>query len=120
MTSNKLDDAPVVVFACTEEDMREGGFGPLPRDPRAFHKPSEAEREHLVAMFRGFDALQNLGWREASYAPRDGSPLLLIEAGSTGIHEGHRDGEGRFWAYDGDTWPSRPILWKPLEAPDAD
>lgn len=63
-----------------------------------------------------FFRLQELGWRDAIYAPIDGSPLELIEAGSTGIHTGYRDDERRFWITDSDTWPSRPILFRALTA----
>ena len=111
------NEKPVVVIACTEESMRAGGFGPLPHDPKSVHRPSDEEKALLVAMFRAFDALRQLGWQDAMYAPRDNSAFLAIEAGSTGIHECTRDNEGRFWVYDGDLWPSRPVLWKPLDEP---
>lgn len=35
----------------------------------------------------------------------------MIEAGSSGIHIGHRDDHG-FWICDGDIWPSRPVLFR--------
>ena len=68
----------------------------------------------LCAIRDGHARLIELGWRDASYAPADSSPLHLIEAGSTGIHDGYRDAERRFWITgDGDLWPSRPILFRP-------
>jgi hypothetical protein len=109
-----MPDEKAFVVACTAEGMSAGGFGPLPIDPKSVHKPTDEERALLVPMFRAFDALRELGWRDMMYAPRDGKPFLSIEVGSTGIHECWRDEEGRFWAYDGDTWPADPILWKPL------
>lgn len=67
----------------------------------------------LVCMFTAWQRLKELGWREAMYAPCDSSPLLLIESGSTGTHEGYCDPERRFWAYcGGDLWPSNPCLFK--------
>jgi hypothetical protein len=109
----KLGDATVI--ACTEDDMRRPEWGgPLPMDPKSKHAPTDAEFTLLVEMWRGFDALRQLGWREAIYAPRDYSTFLAIEPGSTGIHECTRHEDGSFWIYDGDLWPSRPILWKPM------
>lgn len=61
--------------------------------------------------------LHELGWRDVMYAPCDGSPLELIEPGSSGIHRGYRDAERRFWIDDGDTWPSSPMLWRGVTAP---
>ena len=85
---------------------------------RAERLPDEAAC--LRALADGVHRLQELGWRDASYAPTDSSPLQLIEAGSTGIHDGYRDTERRFWITDdGDLWPSRPILFRAaLPAPD--
>jgi hypothetical protein len=100
-------------FECTDEDMSAGGHI-LPRDPRAVHVPTKAERKLLDRLVKAVRALEALGWRDSMYAPK-GEPLLLIEARSTGIHEGHYDDIG-FWIYDGDTWPSRPILFKPKPA----
>ena len=73
------------------------------------------ERAEVRTIFHAYDRLRKLGWRDAFYAPRDSSALLLIEAGSTGIHRGYRDEHG-FWVADGgDTYPSHPILWKALK-----
>ena len=81
------------------------------RDKRAELMPYD--QQALGLMFEARQRLIERGWRDAVYAPRDHSPLLLIETGSTGIHEGHRDREGRFWIADhGDLWPSHPILFK--------
>lgn len=49
------------------------------------------------------------------YAPRSNRRLHVIEMGSTGIHPGERDSMGRFWAYDVETYPANPILYR--EAP---
>ena len=72
---------------------------------------TDLEDTEVRAIFHAYDRLRKLGWRDTIYAPRDGSPLLLIEAGSTGIHQGYRDEHG-FWVIDEDTYPSHPILFK--------
>jgi len=100
-------------FVCTEEDMTAGGCV-LPKDKRLVHEASDEERKQIVIMFGAFTELKKLGWRESMYAPQDSSNFLAIEAGSTGIHECTRHKDGHFWVYDGDVWPSKPILWKPL------
>jgi len=72
------------------------------------------EQHALEAMFEAYDRLRELGWRESMYAPKD-KPLELIEPGSTGIHKGQRglhDEDDKFWIFDGDVWPARPILWR--------
>jgi hypothetical protein len=72
------------------------------------------------AIHDGFTRLKELGWREATYAPCDGTPLHVIEAGSTGIHNATRDSERRFWIEaDGDLWPSSPILFRVVPVADA-
>jgi hypothetical protein len=83
-------------------------------------RAEEMPDEHTAigVMFGAWLRLKELGWRDATYAPTDHSPLQLIEAGSTGIHEGYRDAERRFWITDDDTWPSRPVLWRPAERPE--
>jgi hypothetical protein len=76
-------------------------------------RPTPTERDLLEAMHAAYCGLVNSGWRSAQYAPADKTPLLLIEAGSTGVHRGWRD-ETCFWIFDGDTYPSSPILFKPV------
>lgn len=70
----------------------------------------------LFQMQSSYQKLKALGWSNSIYAPKDGSEFLSIEAGSTGIHKTTRDENGSFWIHDGDTWPSRPILWKAIDA----
>lgn len=64
--------------------------------------------------------LREMGWREATYAPPDGKLKRVIEAGSSGIHEGYcearPDRPGAKWWWlpsEGDLWPSNPILYYP-------
>jgi hypothetical protein len=79
------------------------------------------EKSAIHAMFDGWLRLKDFGWREAIYCPKDGTPFEVIEAGSTGIHRCHYSGEwpnGHWWVEDeGDLWPSRPILFRPLPEP---
>lgn len=74
----------------------------------------------LKKMHDAFEGLKANGWKEAIYCPKDGSPFLGIEAGSTGVFRCHYDGDwpnGLWWAEDnGDLWPSNPVLWKPIPA----
>lgn len=78
---------------------------------RAVRLPDE--QAAIRAILDGFHRLKELGWRDATYAPTDNSPIEMIEAGSSGIHTGYRDSERRFWIEgDGDLWPSRPILFR--------
>lgn len=86
------------------------------REQRAANMPDE--KTALTVMFDAWQRLNELGWRNAIYCPKDGSKFLAIEAGSTGVHECVYHGEwptGSWWIVaDGDLWPSRPILFKPL------
>lgn len=74
------------------------------------------ERAAILQMFDAYLRLKELGWKEAVYCPKDGSHFHAIEAGSTGIHDCSYEGkwpDGAWWIYDGDMWPSHPILFKP-------
>jgi hypothetical protein len=81
-------------------------------------------RAALYQMGDAFDRLKKLGWMEAIYCPKDGSTFDVIEAGSTGIHTAHYEGDwpkGGWWVHaDGDLWPSRPVLWRPTPKEEAD
>ncbi len=73
------------------------------------------ERSAISAMFEAWLRLKELGWNDAIYCPKDGTHFDAIEAGSTGIHDCAYEGkwpDGRWWLYDGDIWPSRPILFR--------
>lgn len=74
------------------------------------------ETAALIVMFEAYQRLQELGWSDAIYCPKDGSTFSVIEAGSTGVHTAHYEGDwpkGSWWVRDaGDLWPSRPILWR--------
>ena len=70
------------------------------------------ERDALLVMMEALERLRELGWRDAMHAPRDGRMLEFIEAGSTGIHKGHRDDKFTWIHSEGDLWPSHPILFR--------
>lgn len=99
-------------FALTEAEKQELWDAAMKaKADRAVRLPDEAAC--LRAITDGVHRLRELGWRDATYALPDGSPIELIEAGSTGIHVGHRDSERRFWIEgEGDLWPSHPILFR--------
>lgn len=66
----------------------------------------------LATMHSMYCQLESMGWRDAIYAPKDGSEFLSIEAGSTGTHRTIRDEDGGFWILAGDMYPAHPILFK--------
>lgn len=73
------------------------------------------EQSAIRAMWDAHQRLTELGWRDPSYCPKDGSHFKVIEPGSTGIHDGAYWGEwptGHWNVFDGDVWPSRPVLFK--------
>ena len=89
------------------------------KDARAEAMPDEAAA--LKQLDDAHTRLKELGWSEAIYCPKDGSMFSAIEAGSTGIHTCRYEGkwpDGRWWVYDGDVWPARPILWRPIQDSD--
>lgn len=85
---------------------------------RAADMPTEQDAIHALtqAVYR----LNELGWRDPIYCPKDGSEFDVIEAGSSGIHVASYWGDwpngGWHVHADGDCWPSRPILYRATEA----
>lgn len=79
--------------------------------------PTEKDALHL--MFAAYERLKDFGFNNSCYCPKDGSVFDCIEAGSTGIHKCVYKGEwpnGKYWILDqGDMWPSRPILYRPID-----
>jgi len=90
-------------------------------EQRAALMPDERTAIHM--MFEAGQRLKELGWREAIYCPKDGSTFEVIEFGSTGIHLCVYHGEwpkGSWWTLDeGDMYPSRPVLFRLIPAPQA-
>ena len=102
----------------------ESGTGPLPHANKgeafgwATIMPTEQDALHVLG--QAHQRLEELGWRNAIYCPKDGSVFDAIEAGSTGIHDCIYEGKwptGGWWVLaDGDMWPSRPILYREKKA----
>jgi hypothetical protein len=90
-------------------------------EKRADAADMPTEHDALRVMARVMARLKELGWRDAIYCPKDGTAFDIIEAGSTGIHDCHYEGEwpkGSWWVHEaGDLWPSRPILFRLKPAP---
>ncbi len=83
---------------------------------RAIAMPTEEAALHQMRDV--FLRLKELGWTEAQYCPKDGKTCLFIEFGSSHVFHGHYSGEwpnGVFLLEDqGDLYPSRPVLFRPL------
>lgn len=84
---------------------------------RAIKMPDEEVA--LKVMFEAYLRLKELGFNDAMYCPKDGTPFNLIEAGSVGIHVGHYLGDwptGGYLVHDGgDLWPSHPVLFRLID-----
>lgn len=85
---------------------------------RAERMPTEEAALRL--MMDAWVRLKELGWREASYCPKDGTVFEVIEPGSTGIHLCRYDGDwpdGTWWILDedGDEYPSHPCLYRMIK-----
>jgi len=85
------------------------------RTKRAEDMPTDQDAVNVLGQAR--ERLRELGWREECYAP-DGIEAQIIELGSSGIHQGRKDGTCWWIAEAGDLWPSHPILFKPLAPPE--
>jgi hypothetical protein len=54
-----------------------------------------------------------MDWQPIETAPRDGTPIWVIEPQSVGVHDAYGDDVG-FWIIDDrNTWPSKPDRWQP-------
>lgn len=72
------------------------------------------EQDAVSMMCEAYHRLKELGWKETTYGPTN-QTVQLIEAGSSGIHQGQRwqDWPEKTWWID-NNWPSNPCLFKPL------
>ena len=88
------------------------------QEARAVAMPTEQDALHQLT--QAYHRLTELGWSNPIYCPKDGSPFDVIEAGSSSIHPASYWGEwptGGWFAHDGgDSYPSRPTLYRPTEA----
>ena len=98
----RQSEAKALLAACDAEKAK-----------RAADMPTE--QDAVRAMWAAYQRLRELGWRETCYGPTN-ETVRLIEAGSSGIHEGSRwePWPEKTWWIDGD-YPSMPILFKPLK-----
>ncbi len=89
----------------------------IAKENRALKMPTEASA--IQALFEAHLRLKDLGWQDAIYCPKDGTPFHVIELGSTGIHECTYEGEwpNGHWAVGREGDPSHPCLFKPLPSP---
>ena len=88
-------------------------------DKKAKDWREAGEVKLLERMHDAWAGLKQCGWKEAIYAPKDGTRFLSIEAGSTGVFPcywmDNKLNGGGFWSEaHGDLWPANPVLWKPL------
>lgn len=78
------------------------------------------EEGALAVMKLAMERLADLGWRDALYAPKDGTPFDAIEAGSIGIHTcvylGKWPDGAFFYEEAGDLWPARPAMFRLKES----
>lgn len=83
-------------------------------------------RPAIDRLYSAYRDLLSQGWREALYAPKDGTEIEIIELGSTGVFKavwcsfGHEpmDTCGSFFGQDGgDTYPCRVAVWRAVKSP---
>lgn len=99
-------EADAILKACEEKKAKRDAL--MPDEESAIRMLADAVHR-----------LNDFGWRDPIYCPKNGSHFLVLEAGSTGKHQCHYVGEwpdGSWWVADEcDVSPSRPVLFKPIE-----
>lgn len=83
----------------------------------------ERRKQISPGMLKIFNLVAKLkskhGWREAVYCPKDGTMFWAWDPLTSLPYKCNYHGEwpsGSWWAYmDGDAWPARPLLFKPIE-----
>lgn len=79
---------------------------------------AEGEEVQLAKMRDGYNGLRNLGWRDATYCPKDGTRFLAICGNGSEPRPCTYQGEWPtgVWLLEdaGDLWPVRPVLFKPM------
>jgi len=92
------------------------------REKRQRARDMKTVKEALEVAWRGWKRLQDLGFNDACYCPKDGTPFEVVEWGSTGIFRCTYEGkwpDGLYMVEDGgDIWPTGRggMLWRPLPA----
>jgi len=78
------------------------------------------ETTALKVMFSAYQRLEELGFKNAIYCPKDGTVFEAIEAGSTAIGRCMYNGKwptGHYWMLEArELWPSRPILFRSIKS----
>ncbi|RVT96209.1 hypothetical protein EOD42_13920 [Rhodovarius crocodyli] len=87
------------------------------------HELMPDEPSALRFLSSAYYRLQELGWMEAKYGPKDGSEVRAIQAGSTGIFAARYSGiwpDGHWLMFDGtDAWVAEPLLVRLLPEAEA-
>lgn len=87
---------------------------PLPYVPNDY-KPTRQEQDAIDRMFRAYQDLRKMGWRD-SIPPETEEDFWTVDPASTGVHYTTRMNDS-FWVCDGDMWPSGHFcLWRPMRA----
>lgn len=89
---------------------------PLPYVPNDY-RPTRQEQDAIGRMFRAYQDLKKMGWRE-SRPPDSVGDFWTVDPASTGVHYTTK-GEPRmapsFWVCDGDLWPAGYFcLWREM------
>lgn len=100
-------EADALIAHCKSEDERRKALMP-------------DERSAIRMMMDAHTRLTDMGWKDAVYCPKDGTVFEVIEPGSIGIFKCQYEGEwpkGTWWILgDGDMFPARPVLFRPIVA----
>lgn len=75
----------------------------------------EEIRKSLKVIADEFRKLKAAGWREPHPSSDCDHELLILEAGSTGIHDGYCDDEENYWIDDDEVSSTYPLLVKRLK-----
>lgn len=100
-------EADALIAHCKSEDERRKALMP-------------DERSAIRMMMDAHTRLTDIGWKDVIYCPKDGTVFEVIEPGSIGIFKCQYEGEwpkGTWWILgDGDMFPARPVLFRPIVA----
>lgn len=70
------------------------------------------EQDCIRVMVQARLRLQELGWSDITYAPKDGTYFESITAGFAGPADCCHLGSGFFIAEGGDLWPAKPMMYR--------
>ncbi len=73
--------------------------------------PPDVDQEFLAKLGDFQRSMEKQGWRIPNHVNDVNKDVWIIEAGSTGVHNGFCDEQGWFWVVgDKDVYPSYPLL----------